>query len=168
MLRLEWADDRTGRRQAQRRWRGKGKKSKTEPTQMLSSLEPTTQESVCTQPSGAWTIETHRPPPVTMLCHVSRSVVSDSLWPHGLWPTRVLHPWDFPGKSTGVGCHCLLRLVSSRCPINICWLSRQILYSGYIRSNLHLEVISPVQTWNAFASKIWSIFSFFSSIHLSC
>ena len=25
-------------------------------------------------------------------------------------PTRVLHPWDFPGKSTGVGCHCLLRI----------------------------------------------------------
>ena len=22
--------------------------------------------------------------------------------------TRLLHPWDFPGKSTGVGCHCLL------------------------------------------------------------
>ena len=20
--------------------------------------------------------------------------------------TRLLHPWDFPGKSTGVGCHC--------------------------------------------------------------
>ena len=30
--------------------------------------------------------------------------------PHGLQPTRLLHPWDFPGKSTGVGCHCLLRL----------------------------------------------------------
>ena len=27
---------------------------------------------------------------------------------HGLQPTRLLHPWDFPGKSTGVGCHCLL------------------------------------------------------------
>ena len=39
----------------------------------------------------------------------SRSVVSDSSWPHGLQPTRLLHPWDFPGKSTGVGCHCLLR-----------------------------------------------------------
>ena len=26
----------------------------------------------------------------------------------GLQP-RFLHPWDFPGKSTGVGCHCLLR-----------------------------------------------------------
>ena len=39
----------------------------------------------------------------------SRSVVSDSLWPCGLQPTRLLHPWDFPGKSTGVGCHCLLQ-----------------------------------------------------------
>ena len=40
----------------------------------------------------------------------SRSVVSDSQRPHGLQPTRPLHPWDLPGKSTGVGCHCLLRL----------------------------------------------------------
>ena len=39
----------------------------------------------------------------------SRSVVSDPQWPHGLQPTRLLHPWDFPGKSTGVGCHCLLQ-----------------------------------------------------------
>ena len=38
----------------------------------------------------------------------SRSVVPDSYQPHGLQPTRLLHPWDFPGKSTGVGCHCLL------------------------------------------------------------
>ena len=35
----------------------------------------------------------------------SRSVVSDSLGSYGLQPTRLLHPWDFPGKSTGVGCH---------------------------------------------------------------
>ena len=32
----------------------------------------------------------------------SRSVMSDSLQPHGLQPTRVLPPWDSPGKSTGV------------------------------------------------------------------
>ena len=38
----------------------------------------------------------------------SRSVVSDSSRPHGLQPTRLLGPWNFPGKSTGVGCHCLL------------------------------------------------------------
>ena len=41
----------------------------------------------------------------------SHSVVSDSSRPHGLQPTRLLHPWDFPGKSTGVGCHCLLRIL---------------------------------------------------------
>ena len=39
----------------------------------------------------------------------SHSVGSDSSRPHGLQPTRLLCPWDFPGKSTGVGCHCLLR-----------------------------------------------------------
>ena len=31
----------------------------------------------------------------------SRSVVSDSSRPHGLQPTRLLHPWDSPGKTTG-------------------------------------------------------------------
>ena len=36
--------------------------------------------------------------------------MSDSWRPHGLQPTRLLHPLDFPGKSTGVECHCLLRL----------------------------------------------------------
>ena len=35
--------------------------------------------------------------------------MSDSLRPHGLKPTRLLCPWDFPGKSTGVGCHFLLQ-----------------------------------------------------------
>ena len=38
-------------------------------------------------------------------------VVSDSSRPHGLQPTRLLHPWDFPGKSTGVGCHFLLQRI---------------------------------------------------------
>ena len=37
------------------------------------------------------------------------SVVSDFLLPHGLQPARLLCPWDFPGKNTGVGCHCLLQ-----------------------------------------------------------
>ena len=43
-------------------------------------------------------------------CHsCSRSVLSASLRPHGLQPTRLLCPWDSPGKSTGVGCHVLLQ-----------------------------------------------------------
>ena len=35
--------------------------------------------------------------------------MSDSLRPHGLWPIRLLRPWDFPGKRAGVECHCLLQ-----------------------------------------------------------
>ena len=37
------------------------------------------------------------------------SVVSDSLQAHGLYPTRLLCPWDSPGKNTGMGCHALLQ-----------------------------------------------------------
>ena len=36
-------------------------------------------------------------------------VVSDSVRPHGLQPTRLLCPWDSPSKNTGVGCHALLQ-----------------------------------------------------------
>ena len=40
---------------------------------------------------------------------VSCSVMSNSLWPYGLQPTRLLCPWNFPGKNTGVGGHSLLQ-----------------------------------------------------------
>ena len=36
------------------------------------------------------------------------SVTCDSLWLHGLQHTRLLCPWNSPGKNTGVGCHFLL------------------------------------------------------------
>ena len=36
-------------------------------------------------------------------------VVSDSLWLLGLQPTRLLCPWNFPCKSTGMGCRFLLQ-----------------------------------------------------------
>ena len=58
----------------------------------------------------------------------SHSVMSDSSRPRGLQLTRLLHPWDFPGKSTGVGCHCLLCLGSLyKCDyflLDSCWLCR--------------------------------------------
>ena len=40
---------------------------------------------------------------------LSHSVISDSLRPRGLWPTRLLCPWDSLGKNAGVGCHFLLQ-----------------------------------------------------------
>ena len=39
------------------------------------------------------------------------SVVSNSLQPYGLLPTRLPSPWDFPGKNTGMGCHALLHRI---------------------------------------------------------
>ena len=35
--------------------------------------------------------------------------MSNSVRPHRLQPTRLPHPWDSPGKNTGVGCHFLLQ-----------------------------------------------------------
>ena len=35
--------------------------------------------------------------------------MSDSVRPHRRQPTRLPHPWDSPGKNTGVGCHFLLQ-----------------------------------------------------------
>ena len=42
-------------------------------------------------------------------CCLVASVVSDIVQPHGLQSSRLLHPWDSPGKNTGVGCHFLLQ-----------------------------------------------------------
>ena len=46
---------------------------------------------------------------------LSCSVMSDPHRPHGLQPTRLHRPWDFPGKSTGVRCQCLLLYQSINC-----------------------------------------------------
>ena len=37
--------------------------------------------------------------------------MSNSVGPHRRKPTRLPHPWDSPGKNTGVGCHFLLQWV---------------------------------------------------------
>ena len=45
-------------------------------------------------------------------CCCVASVVSDSVRPHGLQPSRLPRPWDSPGKNTGVGCHFLLQCMN--------------------------------------------------------
>ena len=56
----------------------------------------------------------------------------DSLPRYGLYPTRLLCPWDSPDKNTGVGCHALLKgifLTQGLNPWLLCLLHcRQILY----------------------------------------
>ena len=80
--------------------------------------------------------------PVPLCCAVlSHSVVSDSLWPRGLSPTRLLCPLNSPGKNTGVGCHIFSRgssppkdqtrisCIAGR--FFTCWVTEEALCSQY-------------------------------------
>ena len=74
------------------------------------------------------------------------SVVSDSLRPHGLYPTRLLCPWDFPGNSTIAVCHFLLQGIfptrESNPGLPHC---RQTLYHLRLRTLHYLE--TNFRTW---------------------
>ena len=59
---------------------------------------------------------------------VSHLVMPDSLQPHGLQPTRLLCPWNFPGKDTGVGNHFLLGIFLAQGSNPSLLHCRQILY----------------------------------------
>ena len=56
------------------------------------------------------TVQLSHPHVLLLLLPSHFSRVQLSVRPHRWQPTRLLHPWDFPGRSTGVGCHCLLRI----------------------------------------------------------
>ena len=67
----------------------------------------------------------------------SHSVLSSSLQPHRLWPVRLLCPWDFPGKNTGVGYRFLLQGIFQTQGSNLVLLRcRQTLYSLSYWGNL--------------------------------
>jgi len=53
-------------------------------------------------------------------------LMSNSLGPYGLYPARLLCPWDFPGKNTGVRCHFLLQGIFPTQGSNLCLLHCQV------------------------------------------
>ena len=56
--------------------------------------------------------------------------MSSSLQSRGLYPTRLLHLWYFPGKNTGVGCHSLLQAIFPTQRLNLSLPHcRQMLYN---------------------------------------
>ena len=82
--------------------------------------------------------------------------MSDSSRPHGQQSTRLLHPWDFPGKSTGVGCHCLLRIITLRKTkfkekiLNAAREKQQITHKGIpirITADLSIETLQTRREW---------------------
>ena len=69
------------------------------------------------------------------------------LWLHGLKPDRLLCPWKFPEKNTGVGCHFLLQRIFPTQGSNLhlpCLLHfRWILYPLSHRGSPHCSCIKP-------------------------
>ena len=86
---------------------------------------------------------------VNILCEsVSHSAVSHSLWPHRLKPTRLLCPWNSPGKNTGVGCHSLLQGIFPTQGSNPGLLHcRQILYHLNLQGSKHLTCSYKSNNW---------------------
>ena len=72
----------------------------------------------------------------------SHLVTSNSLQPHGLWPTRLLSPWNSSGKNTGVGCHFLLQGIFSTQESNLCLLPPAL--AGRFFTQMHRDIpLSP-------------------------
>ena len=95
---------------------------------------------------------------VCWCCLVSRLCLT-CLWPCELYLTRLLCPWDIPGKIIGMACHFLLQGLF---PCLLHWQADSIVLSlyGYSGSNLSTELCkvthvqrhefylnSPVQKW---------------------
>ena len=90
----------------------------------------------------------HRLPSATALedaqVSVSCSIVSDSLQPCGLYPNRLLCPWNSPGKNTGVDSLSVFQGIFLTQGSNLGLLhSRQILYRLSHQGSLASEFASP-------------------------
>ena len=78
--------------------------------------------------------------------------MSDSVQPHGLQPTRLLHPWDSPGKNTGVGCHFFLMKVKSESEVaQSCLTLRDPMDCSLPGSSIHGIFRATVLEWGAIA-----------------
>ena len=79
-----------------------GRKVMTNLDSILKSRDITLSTKVCLVKAMVF-------PVVVYGCEWSHSVMSNSLRPRGMQPTKLLNPWDSLGKNTGVDCHFLLQ-----------------------------------------------------------
>ena len=80
--------------------------------------------------------------------------MSDSVQPHRQQPTRLLRPWDSPGKNTGVGCHFLLQGMKVKCESEVaqlCLTLRDPMECSPPGSSVHGICQARVPEWGAIA-----------------
>ena len=76
--------------------------------------------------------------------------------PHRRQPTRLPHPWDSPGKNTGVGCHFLLQCLkvkSEREVAQSCLTLSDLMDYSLPGSSIHGIFQARVLAWITFSSK---------------
>src|SRR5574337_199003 len=80
--------------------------------------------------------------------------MSDSVRPPRRQPTRLPRPWDFPGKSTGVGCHFLLQCMKVKSEKEVtqsCPTLRNPMDCSLPGSSIHGIFQGRVLEWGAIA-----------------
>ena len=80
--------------------------------------------------------------------------MSDSVWPHRQQPTRLRHPWDSPGKNTGVGCHFLLQCMKVKSESGVaqsCLTLSHPMDSNFPGSSIYGIFQARVLDWGAIA-----------------
>ena len=89
--------------------------------------------------------------------------------PHRWQPTRLCHPWDSPGKNTGVGCHFLLQCMKVKSKSEVaqsCLTLRDPMDWSLPGSSIHGILQARVLQWVAIAfSKICHYFHLYSIFH---
>ena len=80
--------------------------------------------------------------------------MSNSMRPHRQQPTRLPHPWDSPGKNTGVGCHFLLQCMKVKSESEVaqsCLTLRNPMDCSLPGSSFHGIFQARVLEWDAIA-----------------
>ena len=89
--------------------------------------------------------------------------MSYSVRPHRRQPTRLLCPWDSPGKNTGVGCHFLLQCIKVKSESEVaqwCPTLRDPMDCSLPGSSIHGIFQARVLEWGAIAIPVKPLSSF--------
>ena len=90
-------------------------------------------------------------------CCCVTSVVSNSVQPHRWQPTRLLCPWDSPGKNTGVGCHFLVHCMKVKSESEVaqsCPTPSDPRNCSLPGSSIHGIFLAKVLEWGAIAFSV--------------